>query len=136
MQDNEIYPSGGSDFCLQTLQLSVAPVILFCHGADQSESRKERERERWEKDGSEEKQAFQVVLERKTLASGCFQLRTEGELWELLKSAVYHRVLRDGCVSSRTTEARHMKTHPSPLLAEGHGAALAAKTLVNSHNPV
>lgn len=43
------------------------------------------------------------------------------------------RVLREGCVCSRTTEARHMKTHPSPSLAEGHGGALAAKTLVNSH---
>lgn len=31
------------------------------------------------------------------------------------------RVLREGCVRSRTTEARHMKTHPSPSLAEGHG---------------
>lgn len=71
MLDNEIDLSGGSDFCLQTFQLSVAPAILFCHGADQSGSREiEGERREGEEDGSEEKQAFQVVLERKTLASG------------------------------------------------------------------
>lgn len=69
MLDNEIYLRGGSDFGLQTFKLYVAPVILFYCGADQSESRKERG-ERWQKDGSEEKQAFQVVFERKTLASG------------------------------------------------------------------
>lgn len=39
MLDNEIDLSGGSDFCLQTFQLSVAPAILFYHGADQSGSR-------------------------------------------------------------------------------------------------
>lgn len=133
MLDNEIYLSGGSDFCLQTFQLSVAPVILFYHGADQSESRKERERGRErerERDGRKvevkKNRPFKLFLRGRLSDRGCCERRIEWQLWELLKSAVYHRVLGDGCVSSRTTEARPRKTHPSPSLAEGHGAALAA----------
>lgn len=141
MPDNEIYWSSRGNFCLQTFQLSVAAVELFYRGADQSESRKERvergrERER-EKDGIKmevkKNRPFKLFLRGRLLHWGCFQLRIEWQHWEPLKSAVYHRVLRDGCVSSRTTEARHMKTHPSASLAEGHGAALPAKAPVNSH---
>lgn len=98
--------------------------------------RREGEKER-EKDGRKmevkKNRPFKLFLRGRLLHRGCFQLRIEWQHWELLKSAVYHRVLRDGCVSSRTTEARHMKTHPSPSLAEGHGAALPAKAPVNSH---
>lgn len=81
MLDNEIYLRAGSDFGLQTFKLSVAPVILFYCGADQSESRKERGERARERDGRKmevkKNRPFKLFLRGRLLHRGCFQLRIE-----------------------------------------------------------
>lgn len=57
------------NFLLPRWNFSTVELTSLRAGKREERGR-ERERERWQKDGSGEKQAFQVVLERKTLASG------------------------------------------------------------------